>query len=803
MRINNHLVVKILLSGLLIFSYVSADAQKNLIAKLSAYKKLLDSNQLEKIHIHTNQPFYMAYDTIWFKGYVINTNINRPSLVSNALILDLVDPKGNVVAQAKTRLNVGLGDGYIALSDTLRSGNYILRAYTDKIMGYGEEFYYQRVIGIQNNSSPATGFGNSKAMISFFPEGGNLVAGLNTKIAFKVSGSEGLGVRIKGNIFNNQGKVVTTFETQNLGIGSFPLTPQEGEQYWAEYTDENGTKSKAKLPDVQASGHSMEATIEGDSLYLKIATFPEVNRGNLTIVASQDGIPRFISKLESSETKLAMPTTTFYSGTVQLTAFNSKGLAIGERLIFCDHHDRLKITAVLKDEYQKRDRVSLALKLTNSDDEPEIASLSVSVFSDDLSRDADEPSILSDLLLTNDLGGPIEKPSTYFEEENSLENKVDIDNLLLTSSWKRFSWRNRLLTSLPVFKGHSNTAEDVDGTVMLGNGQPYIGEVTLFQPGENGLVLQAATNNQGRFKFENIGITGATNLVLSVDRAKAGKNLKLNILNQDRYKSTIRPAQNTFVYDNTIPSSLGNEKLDELRAARTGRSLKEVNISTKKNDLITESANLNGPGKADVVILAKDLETTHDLKTYLLNNVNGLKSYKGLVYSRYAPIDESPIPPPPPPMIIIYDGMQRSQYNFDISDIEVNDVGSIEVLKGASAAMYGISGGGGVLIITTKKGRDHSGDYINRSSNGILTFPFLGYQEKKEFYSPNYGTAASSSSIDNRKALYWNPKVVTSVKNDTELIFYNSDRVGKFKVVIEGINAEGQIGRSVYYYEVK
>ena len=89
--------------------------------------------------------------------------------------------------------------------------------------------------------------------------------------------------------------------------------------------------------------------------------------------------------------------------------------------------------------------------------------------------------------------------------------------------------------------------------MVLGNGQPYIGEVTLFQPGENGLVLQAATNNQGRFKFENIGITGSTNLVLSVDPAKAGKNLKLNILNQDRYKSTIPPAQNTFVYDNTIP----------------------------------------------------------------------------------------------------------------------------------------------------------------------------------------------------------------------------------------------------------
>jgi TonB-dependent SusC/RagA subfamily outer membrane receptor len=179
-----------------------------------------------------------------------------------------------------------------------------------------------------------------------------------------------------------------------------------------------------------------------------------------------------------------------------------------------------------------------------------------------------------------------------------------------------------------------------------------------------------------------------------------------------------------------------------------------------------------------------------------------LKEYKGRIYSREVPMDEQTATRLAP-MLVVYDGILMNQYQTDVSSIDPNDIGSIEVLKGASAALYGINGSGGVLIITTKKGRDHSGDYLNRPSNGILSFSYLGYQEKRNFHLPNYGVEESRRTVDYRRTVYWNPNVVTSVDQKTQLSFYNSNRAGKYKVVIEGINAEGQIGRSVYYYEVK
>lgn len=50
--------------------------------------------------------------------------------------------------------------------------------------------------------------------------------------------------------------------------------------------------------------------------------------------------------------------------------------------------------------------------------------------------------------------------------------------------------------------------------------------------------------------------------------------------------------------------------------------------------------------------------------------------------------------------LIIVDGVRG-----DLHDINVNDIESMQVLKDASAAIYGVAGSNGVIIITTKKGK--------------------------------------------------------------------------------------------------
>ena len=114
----------------------------------------------------------------------------------------------------------------------------------------------------------------------------------------------------------------------------------------------------------------------------------------------------------------------------------------------------------------------------------------------------------------------------------------------------------------------------------------------------------------------------------------------------------------------------------------------------------------------------------------------------------------------------IVDGIPRS-----INDIDPNDVESISVLKdGASAAVYGLQGSGGVIIITTKKGKEGKSQITYNGSYGVSTnanFPkFLNGPQFAYYYNMGdmmdklaNGTISSASeytpifSQDNVKAM--------------------------------------------------
>ena len=805
MKTLNFLLKSTILITSILFS-TNSHAQDMLIQKLAAYKTLLDKNQIEKIHIHTNQPVYMNYDTLWFKAYVINTNLNRPSLISKSLTVELLDLDGRIIRKAITKLNVGLSNGYLNLSDTLKSGNYLLRAYTPNSQKFGKEHYFVRLLTIKNIQESVPIRSKEPVSYSFYPEGGDLIQNLESVVGFKAVSKNGLGVNFTGTIKDGDGKIIRSVAAENLGMGQFKFTPMPNTEYFLETIGVNNKQVKFKLPNANANGYTMNITSTDDSLKIKLACSSTLNIRSMVILGSQDGVTRYIKKVNSNDLSyiLTIPKSTFYTGIIQFTLFDMNNLPISERLVFCDHNDFLKIEAKVEENYKKKDQVKLSIDLKTIDGNLDIGSLSASVYSESAytPNDSEEHSIFSDLLLANDLKGFIENPNSYFVQKDTKVRQRELDNLLLTQGWRRFSWKHQLYKALPSIHEVSDTADEIKGQVSLANGKPYIhGEITLFQSGDNKTIHQSRTDSLGNFAFKELTITDLENIIISTNTAKEKDNLRIKVFNIDTPTTeNIRPDQflNAQLLDTL---SFEYKRLENLYLASKGINLKQVIIKGIKPELVTESANLNGPGKADVVITAKDLETAHDLSTYLLNNVNGLKTYEGRIYSREVPYKGQFIPPPPPPMLVIYDGIPLEQETFNISSIDPNDVNSIEVLKGASASIYGMNSYGGVLIISLKRGRDHSKDNLAKFSKGILSFQALGYQKQREFYLPVYSPSMNTLQ-DLRRSVYWNPNIVTSSDKKIEISYFNSDLPGKFKIVIEGVNADGQIGRAVYSYTV-
>ena len=122
-----------------------------------------------------------------------------------------------------------------------------------------------------------------------------------------------------------------------------------------------------------------------------------------------------------------------------------------------------------------------------------------------------------------------------------------------------------------------------------------------------------------------------------------------------------------------------------------------------------------------------------------------------------------------------------------LSAISPRDMAAIDVFKdGASLAMFGSAGAGGVIAVYTKRGNG-----IVDTGEGVFNIRFPGYSTPKEFYMPKYDTETISKP-DFRTTLYWNPKLKW-VGNTSEIEFFNSDIVQRYKVVIQGIDQFGRL----------
>ena len=98
----------------------------------------------------------------------------------------------------------------------------------------------------------------------------------------------------------------------------------------------------------------------------------------------------------------------------------------------------------------------------------------------------------------------------------------------------------------------------------------------------------------------------------------------------------------------------------------------------------------------------------------------------------------------------------------------------------------------GRLIMTTKRGElTASTKYIP----GITSYAPKGYYRERIFYSPRYDQESERQKRipDFRSTLYWNPNVPIDESGNASMQFYTSDKKGDFLIVLQGINANGEI----------
>lgn len=119
--------------------------------------------------------------------------------------------------------------------------------------------------------------GMTQSDIQFFPESGNLVNGILSKVAFKAIGIDGLGLSVKGKILDNEHKEIVDIETLHAGMGSFLLNPAQGKSYSAKITLPDGSERSVPLPKAKDDGYVLSIYQPNpDSVLVRVSTAPSL-----------------------------------------------------------------------------------------------------------------------------------------------------------------------------------------------------------------------------------------------------------------------------------------------------------------------------------------------------------------------------------------------------------------------------------------------------------------------------------------------------------------------------------------------
>ena len=109
----------------------------------------------EQIYVHTDKPYYVPGDTVWFRAHLVDAVTHTPISRSRYVYVELLDNATDTLVQ---RVMVkcdsdGVFANAITLPRQLRSGCYTLAAYTQWMRNFPvERFFYKQLLVVGNTS---------------------------------------------------------------------------------------------------------------------------------------------------------------------------------------------------------------------------------------------------------------------------------------------------------------------------------------------------------------------------------------------------------------------------------------------------------------------------------------------------------------------------------------------------------------------------------------------------------------------------------------------------------------------------
>jgi TonB-dependent SusC/RagA subfamily outer membrane receptor len=748
----------------------------------------------QKVYLQTDKNVYMAGETMWIKAYLLDASTMGADTVSKDIYVELLDMNQRPVNNLILRNRQGFSNGDILLKDTLLEGSYQLRAYSNWMRNFNSDYFFFKTITVKNpNYENVITRARLKSIkqfnrilkrkgndytVSFFPEGGNLVAGKLSTVAFKAVTALGMPLEVKGTIFDNKGNHVTDFQSIHDGMGTFKLTPNPGTRYIAKVTYQNGKTRKFSLPQALPKGIVMSVDpFRKDEIRVFIESNRSVSENiasnEVIIVGQSRGMIVYISKGEVKEKPVmsVIPKKIFPPGVAQITLFNGRGEPVCERLVFIDPQSETNSDQVSLASTTAGDSIIYHIKLTKPNGHPVQGNLSLSVVENiPNTTDSCSENILTNLLLTSDLRGRINNPLYYFDKTNPDAGKY-LDLVMLTNGWRRFVWKELMANQFPLI-----LYPKVGGILISGRiTRDFFGipipksKVVLSILKTYNDKFETTTDSKGRFEFPIMEYEDTIGVKIEAFKPSGGKGVQIIL------GDTLTPNVTTIPYPSYFNVAYDKKKM---------RKNTHQEIIEKRKGIREKPEDENEPMKiydhpSDALNVGEDVNSYSNILQYMQGKIPGVNVMDNRVIIRGVNTILGSTDP-----LYLLDGVPIDASS--VSAINPHDISRIEVLKGPDASIYGSRGANGVIAFYSKRGH-----FMKR---GVIEFDMLGYYKAREFYVPPYDTWAYKPEDYNvPRTVYWKPYVSTNAEGEATIRFKKKFPTGKMNATLEGMTSSGEI----------
>ena len=619
--------------------------------------------------------------------------------------------------------------------------------------------------------------------VKFFPEGGALINIPHQNVAFKAQGADGFSKEIEGFLFNSKGDTLTNFRSEHNGMGIFTMNPVNNETYYVTVRTNDSITKRFDLPAIEPKGISIAMSHYKQEIRYEIqkteaTEWPQ----KLFLLAHTRGKLAILQPINPKRTFGKMNDSLFTEGITHFMLIDEQGNALSERLIFVPDHkpNQWQITTD-QPTYGKREKVSLQIAAKDSEGNPVEGTFSVSITDrKSIQPDSLADNILSNLLLTSDLKGYVEDPAFYFLNQDARTLR-SIDYLMMTHGWRRHKMENVLRTPSLNFTNYIEKGQTISGRIMgFFGANVKKGPICVLAPKYN-IIATTETDEKGQF-IVNTSFRDSTTFLVQARTKKGFAGVDI-LMDPPQYPVATHKAPyfngaTTFMEDYLM----NTRDQYYMEGGMRVYNLKEVTVTAKRerpssksiytggiNTYTVEEDRLQGYGQTafDAASRLPSVTITNGSEIHIRNNSE--------------------------PAIIVIDDIVYEDASDILKDIQVSDMSSISLLRGADAVILGPRASGGAVVITLKDPRNLPA----RPAQGIITYTPLGYGEAVEFYHPTYDTPEKKNAqrSDFRSTVYWNPELRLDAEGKATIEYYTPDSTAPEDIIIEGVDKNGKVCR--------